>query len=235
MSGRGDFKLIFRDPSLRAFLFFPIMLFAIIIWFVPSLIEKYEILEDYIPLFIMVGAVENTQMFSFISSMVLIDEKETQVAQMYGIVPLSRIQFLLFRLLIPYSFTVLLNVILLLTQPFVHISFIYILLISILTALIVPAYVLGINSIVKNRMEGMIYIKAFNMLVLVPFAAFFVPENFKHVFGFLPTHWILQSIELVSIESPQNGNLLLFLLIGFVFFAGVIYWLARSFFKKHFS
>lgn len=229
-----DFKLIFRDPSLRTFLFFPLLLFGLIVWFLPSLVQEYKILEPYIALFIMVGVIENTQMFSFISSMVLIDEKETQVAQMYGIIPLSRITFLLSRLLIPYSITVLLNVILLIIQPFISVGFLSNLAISLITALIVPAYVLGINSIVKNRMEGMIYIKAFNMLVLIPFAAFFVPETFLHFFGILPTHWILQSIQLVFSEPTQYGYFWLFIAISFVFFAGLIFWLSKSFFKRHF-
>lgn len=68
-----DFKLIFRDPSLRTFLFFPIVLLGLIILALPALVMKYDFLTPYLPVFLVVAVIENTQMFCFISSMVLID------------------------------------------------------------------------------------------------------------------------------------------------------------------
>jgi len=225
-----DFKLIFRDPSLRVFLVLPVILFALIIWAVPALVNRFEFLEPYIPLMIVVAVIENTQMFSFISTMVLIDEKETEVAKNYAVVPLSKFEYIVSRFLIPYLFTFLLNVILLVVQPFFSISVGVNLALSGLTALVVPAYALGVNSIVTNRMQGMVYIKAFNMLVLIPIAAFFVPNKFQYVFGAFPTHWIFQSIRRVCLGSSAT----LFLLIGTLFFVVVIMWTSRQFIRKHF-
>jgi len=225
-----DFKLIFRDPSLRTFLFFPIILLVLIIWVLPSLVEKYDFLTPYLPVFIIIAAIENTQMFSFISSMVLIDEKESGVAKVYGIVPFTKFQYIISRFLIPYLFTVALNIILFLAQPFYTISLGDNLVISFLTALIVPLYVLSINAIVKSRMQGMVYIKAFNMLVLIPIIAFFVPEKIKHIFGVLPTHWIFQSIDNVTNQLP----IIRFSTIGFLFIGGLIWLVSKQFVRKHF-
>ncbi|MEZ4994176.1 MAG: hypothetical protein R2824_27360 [Saprospiraceae bacterium] len=193
-----DFKLIFRDPSLRTFLVLPVILFVLIIWILPGLVQRYDFLEPYLPVFLVIAVIENTQLFCFINSMVLIDEKETEVAKAYGIVPLSNLEYILSRFLFPYLFTVLLNVVLLLVQPFYDIGLGENLLLASLTALIVPVYALAINSIVQNRMQGMVWVKAFNMIVLIPIAAFFVPGSFKHFFGILPTHWIFQSVEQIT-------------------------------------
>ncbi len=225
-----DFKIIFRDPSLRAFLFLPILLFALIVWAVPLLTEKYSFLIPYLPLMIVVAVIENTQMFSFINTMVLIDEKETAVAKTYGIVPLSHVQYLVSRFLFPYLITVILNIILFAVQPFFTINWINNLIISLITGFVVPIYVLGINSLVKNRMQGMVYIKAFNMLVLIPIAAFFVPEKWKHLFGIFPTHWIFQSVE----AATQESSFTLFALIGFTYMTGLLIWISRAFIRKHF-
>lgn len=225
-----DFKLIFRDPSLRSFLFFPIILLSLIAYVLPGLVEKYDFLIPYIPVFLGIALIENTQMFSFISSMVLIDEKESEVAKVYGIIPLTKFQYLVSRFLIPYFFTVGLNIILFLVQPFYAIRLVDNLLISFLTALIVPVYVLGINSIVKNRMQGMVYIKAFNMIVLIPIAAFFVPEQIKNIFGILPTHWVFQSIDKISHHLPIG----IVVVIGFLFFGILLWFVSRSFIRKHF-
>lgn len=225
-----DFKLIFRDTSLRAFLVLPVILFALIVWFLPPLVERYEFLRPYLSLFIIVGVIENTQMFSFISSMVLIEEKETKVAQNYGVAPLSKWEYLLSRFLIPYLFTALLNIILLWVQPFFTIGWTNNLVISLVTALVVPLYVLGINSIVQNRLQGMVWIKAFNMIVLIPIAAFFTPGPFKHLFGLFPTHWIFQAVDRVSKGLPVGW----LILTGGLFLGVSIWWVARIFIRKHF-
>jgi fluoroquinolone transport system permease protein len=225
-----DFKLIFRDPSLRTFLFFPIVLLGLIIWALPALVMKYDLLTPYIPIFLVVAVIENTQMFCFISSMVLIDEKESDVAKVYGVVPFTKWQFIVSRFLIPYFFTTLLNFILFYIQPFYTVSFISNLAISLLTALIVPIYVLSINTIVKNRMQGMVYIKGFNMLVLIPIVAFFVPEKFKHFFGFFPTHWIFQSVE----NLTKGISIVTMSTIGFLFLGVLLFFVSKQFIKKHF-
>ncbi|MEQ9099438.1 MAG: hypothetical protein RIF36_14570 [Imperialibacter sp.] len=225
-----DFKLIFRSPSLRGFLVLPILLYALIVWFVPGLVEKYDFLAPYLPVFLVVGVIENTQTFCFISSMVLIDEKETEVARLYGVVPLTHIQYLFSRMLIPFLFTVLLNVGLLAVQPFYPIHWAANLAISLLTASVVPVYVLGINALVKSRMEGLIYIKAFNIGVLVPVVAFFLPQHFSAAFGIFPTHWIFQSIANVTAGLPIVGVIT----IGSTYFLLLLIFVSKAFLKKHF-
>jgi fluoroquinolone transport system permease protein len=226
----SDSKIIFRDPSLKSFFFLPILLFTLIIWGVPFLVGKYDFLEPYLPLFLVIAVIENTQMYCFISSMVLIDEKETNVAKVYGIIPLSKPEYLISHFLIPYFFTVFLNIVLFLVQPFYEVGIIVNILISMLAAAVVPVYAMAINSIVQNRMQGMVYVKAFNMLVLIPIAAFFVPENIKHIFGIFPTHWVFQSI-----NNLANGLETGFMLgIGFLFYAIFIWFVSKVFVRKHF-
>lgn len=103
--------------------------------------------------------------------------------------------------------------------------------ISLLTALIVPTYVLGINAIAKNRMQGMVYIKGFNMLVLIPVAAFFVPEKFMHLFGIFPTHWIFQSVENVT----RGVSIVTMSAIGFLSLGFLLLFVSIQFVKRHFT
>ncbi|MFC1236420.1 hypothetical protein [Vibrio sp. F74] len=225
-----DFKIIFRDKSLKGMLLLPIFLFVLIVWGVPALVERYDFLVTYLNLFLIIAVIENTQAFSFISTMVLIDEKENDVAKVYGVVPLSKFEYIVSRFLIPYLITLLLNVVLFMVQPFFDIEFSDNVLISMLAALVVPVYALSINSIAQNRMQGMIYIKAFNMLVLLPVCAFFVPEKLKHLFGIFPTHWIFQSVE----NATQGLPIGFMLTIGFIIFTGMFIYVSRSFIKNHF-
>lgn len=225
-----DFKLIYRDPSLRAFLFFPIILFVLVLYFLPNWIAEYDFLRPYISVMLMLAVIENTQMFSFINTMVLIDEKETDVAKIYGVVPMSKIQYLISRFLFPFIITFLLNVIILELQTLMPISWINSIAISFITAMVVPIYALAINAKVKNRIEGMIYVKAINILVLLPLAFYFLEGFWTKIFLLLPTHWIFQSIQNVA----DNVSPLLTILIGFVFLSVTLVMISRLFLKKHF-
>lgn len=225
-----DFKIIFRDPSLRIFLVLPVLIFILVLWLVPFLVEKYESMIPYLPLILVLAVIENTQMFSFISSMVLIDEKETEVAKTYGIVPVTGFQYIVSRFLLPFLFTTLLNVVLFFVQPFFQISLISNLLLATLSGLVVPVYALGINIFVENRMKGLVFIKVFNMLVLIPIAAFFVPGGWKYFFGIFPTHWIFQGIERATFGLSATFNSF----IGILFFTVLLIWFSRLFLRKHF-
>ena len=82
-----DFKLIFRDPSLRIFLAMPLLIFAIVLLAVPELVEAFAGFEEYIPLILMGATMQTSTMFGFIYSFVLIDEKDIGVAKVYGVLP----------------------------------------------------------------------------------------------------------------------------------------------------
>lgn len=226
-----DFKLIFRDPSLRAFLIFPIVLLAVFGWLLPMLVEKYEVITPYIPVLLSMGVLTSTQMFNFISSMVLIDEKETEVAKIYGVVPLTKWQYLLSRFLLPYGITALVTAILLYVQPFYNVGFTNTLLISLLTSMMVPLYVMTMNIMVQNRMQGMVYLKALNLIILIPVVAFFVPTEFKHLFGIFPSHWIFQSIAHIAQEISIGW----IVSIGLVYFIILLWYVSKSFIRKQFT
>ena len=226
----SDFKIIFRDPSLRVFLFMPILIFLVINYFFPLLIVKFPVFEDYVIYVIIVATIELVQMFGFIYSMVLIDEKETEVAKIYGVLPISKFWFIIFRLIIPMMITVILTWLILMLQPFYELSPISVFVFATLTGLIVPAYVIGIINMCKNRMEGMVWMKVFNVIVLIPIAAFFIPGPLQNLFGIFPTHWAFQSMyNIINAETFQWQ-----IVVGALYFMVLIFILARKFAVKHF-
>lgn len=227
----SDFKMIFRDPTLRVFFLLPIMVFAVINGALPWLISKYPVVEEYAIYVVVIATIEVTQMFGFIYSIVLIEEKEQEVSKVYGVMPISRISFTLFRMLIPVIITILLTWLILILQPFYDIPLAYSLLFSLIAGLVVPPYVLLVAVMSKNKMEGMVWIKVVNLAVVVPAAAFFIPKSFGWLFGFLPTHWAFQGLhDLMLNESfvlelaAAAGLLVLFTTL-----------LLRRFSKTHFA
>ena len=229
----NDFKLIFSDATLKAFLILPVLLFVMAIWLVPMLLTKFDFLNDYINLILIVLIIENTQGFCIINSLLFIEEKETQTAKVYGILPISKVGLVFSRLFIPYVLTVLFNLVLLIFQNFVHLSIIYNIMISLLAALIVPIYVLLLSSFAKNRLEGMVYIKLFNLFVLLPIAAFFIAGSWKHFLGVLPTHWLFQSLD-SGLKLSTSSESILYALFYLVYSLIILKFSVTLFIKTQF-
>lgn len=227
----SDFKMIFRDATLRVFLLMPIVIIAVINGALPWLITEFPVVEEYAIYIVVFATVEVTQMFGFIYSIVFIEEKEQEVSKVYGVMPISRITFTLFRMLIPVILTTLLTWVILMVQPFYDIPLGSSLLFSLIAALIVPPYVLAVSVMSKNKMEGMVWIKVINLAVVIPTAAFFVPKSFGWLFGLLPTHWVFQG--LYNLILSENFVLeMVAATVLLVLFTGL---LVRRFSKVHFA
>ena len=227
----NDFKLIFRDPTLRVFMALPILLIAIAYWFLPYLEEQYDFMAPYISIIMVLLIIENTQSFSFIYTIVFVEEKESEVAKVYGVLPVSKKGFVLSRLVFPYIITVIFNLILLGTEPFYNLSFTINLFLSMLAALVVPLYVLSISTYVENKIKAMIYVKLWNMILLIPMAAFFVPSGYKHIFGFIPTHWFFQGVHNIF----NQEEFIAYLLTSAVFIVVLTIYYTNQFVKTHFN
>ena len=229
----NDFKLIFRDMTLKAFFILPVLLIVMALWFVPMLIAKFAFLNDYLNLILIFLIIENTQAFCIINSLLLIEEKETQTAKVYGVLPISKTGLIVARLFIPYTLTVLFNVVLLSFQNLLQIDLITNLIISLLAALTVPIYVLLLSSFAKNRLEGMVYIKLFNLLVLLPLVSFFIGSNWVHLLGVLPTHWLYQSLD-SGLSVGTSKMSLLYALLYLIYCLVALRFSVKLFIKSQF-
>jgi len=114
----NDFKVVYREPSLRLFFIIPFLLILVVKVFLPALCENYPVVSDYIPYILMGASIQTSTMFGFIYSMVFIDEKDTQVARVYGILPVSKPLHLIVRLSIPFGVATLFTWMILQFQPF---------------------------------------------------------------------------------------------------------------------
>lgn len=227
----SDFKLVFRDPSLRFFMVFPFLAIAVVDLLLPYFIVKYEVLEEYIPYVLMAATLQVPTMFGFIYCIVLIEEKDTEVAKVYGILPISKSGFITFRLLIPFALSTIFTWIILETQPFYEFPFYSGLIIALLAGLVAPLFALFVTVLSKNKMAGMTWFKLFNLLVIIPVLAFFTPSGFSSLFGVIPTYWIFQGMN----DLILGESFVLNVVIGFVLTLFVLTFLVRRFSKNHFA
>jgi fluoroquinolone transport system permease protein len=224
-----DFKLIFRDPSLRIFLVMPLLILGVVIVALPMLIDSYSGVEEYVPIVLMGATMQTSTMFGFIYSMVLINEKDIQVAKVYGILPISKTGFVASRLLIPFTISTLITFVLLVIQPFYSFSFLSMALLAILCGLLAPLLTLIVSIYSKNKMEGMTWFKFANLLVSVPLAAFFI-SKYTIFFGVIPTHWAFQTLDKMILGENYFSPLF----IGLGFFSVLLIFMIKRFASVHF-
>ncbi|MEM8888988.1 MAG: hypothetical protein AAGD28_13475 [Bacteroidota bacterium] len=225
----SDFKLIFRNPALRIFLGVPILVLLMVFLLLPYLLEKYPIVDEYTVYILMAALMQCSTMFGFIYCMVFIDEKDTGVAKVYGILPLNKIGFMLVRLSFPVLYSSLFNILLLSLQTFVSISIIENVLVSVLSALIAPILGLLVAILSKNKMQGLTWFKIINLFVNLPLLAFFFPSS-KPILGILPTFWPFQLLY----QSSLDLNIALSAILGFVFCSTIILLLTKRFTQLHY-
>ncbi len=227
----ADFWLIFRDASLKTFLFLPILIFVVVLWGLPALINSFPIVGEYTNYIILVSTIQLTQMFGFIYGMMLVDEKETGVAKVYGILPVKKISFILGRFIMPMIITIMLTWLLLVIQPFYKLEIFPCFLFSLLSGLLVPIYAIAISLFSKTRLEALVWVKTINLLVILPILAFFVPKGINYLFGILPTYWMYQGLE----QMIMNQQYLMSWVIGFIFLLILLGLVSRRFSIKHYE
>ena len=225
-----DFKLIFRDSSLRIFLAMPLLIIAIVLLAVPALIEEYPIVQDYVSYVLMGASLQTSTMFGFIYSMVLIHEKDIQVAKVYGILPVSKKGFIATRQVIQFVLSALVTFLLLQVQPFYIFRLEDIILFSLLCGLFAPLLTLSVTLFSKNKMIGMTWFKLMNLLVSVPLVGFFIPCC-AWAFAIIPTYWVFETLN----RMVLGEMILIPVTIGFVASIGLLYFLIWRFSKSHFS
>ncbi len=227
----NDFRLVFRDNSLKVFIVLPLLILVVIRYAVPYVAEVYEFLQDYIPIILMLATMQGAIAFGFIYSMVLVDEKDTQVAKVYGILPISKFWFIVFRLIPPFLLAMMATFLLLLVEPFYNLPVILNLVYSALAGLVAPLMILFVATTAKNKIEAMTWQKLFNLPLFLPVLAFFVPASFSLVFAVFPTFWAYQGLNFLI----EGGNFGVYMSIGFAHSILLLVWMIKRFTRSHFK
>ncbi|MEL6863823.1 MAG: hypothetical protein AAFP19_05355 [Bacteroidota bacterium] len=227
----NDFKLIFRDASLRTFLVVPLIVFLIVLVALPRLLASYAVVADFVPVVLMGALMQCSTMFGFIYSMVFIEEKELEVVSVYGVAPIAKWPFVASRLIAPTLFSLLFTFLLVAMQPFYEIHWLSNLALSLSAALLMPIMAILTAGVSKNKIEGMTWYKIFNLLVNLPLLAYFVPEVYAHLFGILPTHWTFWSLH----EGIEGSFLPWTIAIAFIYLIAMVTGLTWRFSKRHYT
>lgn len=226
-----DFRLVFRDNSLKIFIALPLLTLVIIRYAVPYVAGIYEALQGYIAVILMLATMQGSTAFGFIYSMVLVDEKDTNLAKVYGILPISKSWFIVFRIIPPFVLATLTTFSLLLVEPFYGLPVIPILVYSMLAGLVTPLMILFVATLASNKIEAMTWQKIFNLPLVLPILAFYAPASFSFLFAISPTFWAYRGLD----SLINSGNFWLYMLFGFAHSILFLAFMIKRFTRNHFK
>ncbi len=226
----NDFRLIFRDNSLKIFIILPLLTLAVVRYAVPYVVGIFEPLQAYIPVIIMLATTQGSTAFGFIYSMVLVDEKDTSVAKVYGVLPISKFAFVAFRLIPPFALASATTFLLLLVEPFYGFPMLHIFFYSILSGLFAPVMVIFVALLANNKIEAMTWQKLFNLPLVLPVLSLFIAFPLSFLFALSPTFWAYRSIDALI----NGGNFWLNLSIGYLHTTAFLIPMIKRLTKTHF-
>lgn len=226
----NDFRLVFRDNSLKIFILLPLLILLVIRYGLPYVAGLYQVLDDYVGFILMLATLQGSIAFGFIYSMVFVDEKDTNVARVYGILPVSKFWFMVLRLIPPFVLATTATFLLLLAEPFYSLPVVPNLVYSVLAGLMAPLMALFVATRAKNKIEAMTWQKLFNVPLFLPILAFYVPAPLSFLFAFFPTYWAYSGLDALIGEQNSWG----YLIVGLAYSGILLVSLINRFTQNHF-
>lgn len=189
-----DLRTTFRDPIFKALFFFPLFAFAMVKWGVPSAVEALPMMGDYLQPILMWACLQSAMMFGFIYGFLYLEEKEEGIDLALSVLPVSTFVILSSRLLVGFSFSILVNWLLIHFGGIVKVAAWQEILLSIHFALAAPLMALYLRAFAGSRIEGMAQLKILNLIFYLPALVYFLPHQWLHAFAIIPTYWSFRSM-----------------------------------------
>lgn len=189
-----DARMFFRDPLVQFMTVYPLILGLIMRLLVPWLLERLT-LFDFAQFFVLIGSIAIAVVVGVFTasvlSLVVLDEKDDGVLVALQVTPLPAAGFLAYRAALVVVLGCLASVLnMILMSNFLALpSWPDMALIALMSGLPTPFYALIITSMSQNKVQGMALIKVVGLFVVVPVAAYFMPEPWQWLMGFAPSYW----------------------------------------------
>jgi hypothetical protein len=224
---RTDLRLSWLDGSSRIFLFMPLAFLALLHLAIPPLLAAYPQVAPYKALILDGIVFQGGLLFGFLSGFLLLDDKDLGTMQVHRIEPIGLNTYLALKMAFPFLITLAYAWIALATNPILPMTLPQTLASGLLFAGMSPMLALLVSALGKNKVQGLTFFKAVDLLLIIPFLAFFLPEAYRPLFVWLPTYWIFDSLMQLSMgDFAQFGldfGIGLLLLATWVLFAGWLF------------
>lgn len=201
---RNDIKQIVRDPIMAIMLaapMFTIVLFKLLLIFLTPLLQSqtgFDVVPYYEYVFAFVLLI-NTGLLGIITGFLMLDDRDGNIVQLMSVTPLGKGGYLANRLVIASVASLFYTIAAYFILDLVEMPFYSMLLMPVLSAIYSAILGLLLFSGAGDKVKGLTFAKALNMLVLFAFADLFAVSWFIYFAWFFPPYWIA-----AIIKSPNS-------------------------------
>lgn len=206
----GDGRNVARDPLLRWMIVLPFALVPLARWGVPALgaalAARYGFdLRPYHPLILSFLVLVMPGLVGMVVAFLLLDQRDDGTLAALRVTPLPFRDYLAYLLLLPSAVAVVAGVFLLETVALVPVSLSVAALAALAAAPIAPVYALFVARFARNKVEGFALVKAVGVVQIPPILAWWVPEPWQFLFGFVPYYWPAKVVWSAATDGPVLG------------------------------
>ena len=234
---KNQIKRVGKDNLLLLLSVYPLILAVTGRYLVPflrtSFIDRLDLAVHY-PTILAFLILANPYIYGALAAFLLLDEREENVLQAIRVTPLSLNRYLLIKVAFFTGLSFVSGVFITLIAGFLKMSLVDAIALNALLALAAPFNMVLINSFAKNRVEGFALVKGSGMLIMLPLAAFYIPNPYNVLVGILPGYWPAMAIRLLYEDSFSMMPYWSYAIAGLVYMVLLIMLLSRRF-KKNIS
>jgi fluoroquinolone transport system permease protein len=227
---RNDMKQIVRDPIMAIMLAAPmltIVIFKLLVIFLTPLIQSqtgFDIVPYYEYIFAFVLLI-NTGLLGIITGFLMLDDRDGNIVQLMSVTPLGKGGYLANRLVIASVASLFYTIAGFFILNLVEMPFYAMLLLAVLSAIYTAIIGLLLFSGASDKVKGLTFAKALNILVLFAFADLFAVSWFTYLAWLFPPYWIA-----AIIKSPDSlFEISMAIMVHFIWLLVLVY----KYLKKH--
>lgn len=218
---KSDLKNIRKDPiMIYSILLLPIIM--VIIRLFRAQIPSAELYAVAVLFTMALGPV----IFGMLPAFILLDEKDDRTLDAIRVLPISPATFLSYRILSGVVLVFFYSLAAPLIMDFSGIPTNALILCAGLLALETPIVALIIMTYADNKVEGIVAVKIVNAVFLAPFLAYITSPKWTNLLLPVPSYWPIKGF----MEATMGNEFLIYILVGLVYFTGIIavlIWLFR--------
>lgn len=218
----NDLRNTIRDRTVNVLLVAPLIFVALLRFGVPEIERHVPALGAYRPLVVGMFCMVAGMFPAFMSSFLMLDEKDQNLFAVFQVLPISSRRFLLYRLVLVAALSFVYPLVIITGSQLIASSLPATLARSLLCAMISPTATLIIVSVAGNKIEGLTLLKGLFFLLALPLVAFVLQSPWTMVFAILPAYWIyaaFSAVDTAAFARALAGAVALHAVVFAVFYA----------------
>jgi fluoroquinolone transport system permease protein len=196
---KNDLRQVLRDSVMASLLMAPLLIIVVfkllLVFLIPAVADRtgFDITLWY-PWVMSFVIILNAGMLGIVTGFMMLDDKDGNIAELMAVTPLGRSGYLLNRLSFASGLGMLYTFLAFYVLGIVSIDVFSVILLSLLLAVYSATIGLLLFSGAENKVKGLTFSKALNLLILFAFADLFSLKWFTVIAWFFPPYWISQII-----------------------------------------